>query len=148
MNSKFLIGVIVILLLIIAGLVFYFTILPQWQIAKKTVEFLSIQLESFPAGAEIKPGVAGTKTDTFKVGEYMGISGEVVLPGETELTFEIIDDNGNLIQGGAPAMTLEGSGGFRMCCINVPREVGSYYIKLFLAGEEKRVLPFEVIERH
>lgn len=119
------------------------------QCIEGTKEITSAHLEKFPAGTEIGPGVQGTVTTTFKKTDLMGLSGEAVITGATgkaTLTFQILDANGEIVQGGAQGMEIKGSGGFGMCCINVPQTIGEYNLKLFLDGKEAKTLTFEVVK--
>jgi hypothetical protein len=111
-------------------------------------EITSVRLEKFPAGTEIKTGVQGTITTKFKKGDLMGISGEATITGGTGkavLTFQILDQNGVIVQSGGQGMELKGSGGFGMCCITFPETAGEYTLKLFLDGKEAKTTFFEVV---
>ena len=111
-------------------------------------EITSVHLEKFPAGTQMEPGVQGTTTTTFKKDDLMGISGEAIVTGATgkaQLTLQILDENGEIVQGGGPGMELKGSGGFGMCCINPPTTAGKYTMKLFLDGKEAKTISFDVV---
>lgn len=114
-----------------------------------TKEINSVYLEKFAAGTQMGPGVKGTTTTTFRKNDLMGISGEAVITGKTgkaTLTFQVLDENGKIIQGGGQGMELKGSGGFGMCCINLPETPGKYTMKLFLDGKESKTISFEVVK--
>ncbi len=142
------ITIIIILLVVIIGLVWYI-LKPQTgggtgEIEEK--EIISVYLERFPAGTEIGKGIQGIKSTTFYKDDFIGVTGEVNTPGKSTLTYEVLTKDGEMVQQGAPGMELEGSGGFGMCCITPPQEIGNYVIKLFLDGQEAEILSFEVIE--
>lgn len=162
MKNKTLIAIIIILVLIIIGLIVYFVFSQQTDKKgakeetptpspkeEKIGEITSVHLEMFPAGTEMKPGLVGTTTTKFRRGDLMALSGEVVIYGvnaPTTLSFQILDAEGNMAAGGAPGMEIKGTGGFGMCCFNLPAEPGNYILKLFLKGKEAKTLPFEVLE--
>ena len=119
------------------------------QCIEGTKEITSAHLEKFPAGTTMTPGAQGTETTTFKKTDLMALSGEAVVTGtagKAILTFQILYANGEIVQGGGQGMEIKGSGGFGMCCINVPQTLGTYSLKLFLDGKEVKVISFEVVK--
>jgi len=144
MSNKILIIIVIILVLVAVGLAYY---LVFWQKEGISGEVTSVHLEMFPEGTDIGPGQKGTETSTFKKSDLMAISGEAKLRTEKSmLTFQILDEKGEMVQGGAPGMELKASGGFGMCCIDLPNEVGKYNLKLFLDEKEAKIISFEVVE--
>jgi uncharacterized protein YxeA len=145
MKKGILVLVIVILIVIVAGLVWY--IINQGktrELGGSLKQINSLYLEKFPTGTEMKPGVKGIEATSFTKGDIMGISGEATAPPKTMLSVKIFNKDGGVIMGNGAGMELKGSGGFGMCCFEISDNPGEYTMKLYLDGQEAKSLIFEV----
>ncbi len=143
MKKNILIVVALVLILVIAGLVWYISRSEKKQESQKLIT--AFHLEKFDAGVEMQPGTKGIETTSFKKGETMGISGEAIAPPNTVLIVRFFDENEKALEGNPVEVTLKGSGGFGMCCFDINKDSGKYMIKVYLDGQEARSFLFEVL---
>src|SRR3972149_5505429 len=71
----------------------------------------ALHMESFPAGTQLGPGMTGTETTSFKIGEIAVLSGTVVTDGKVSSSFRIFKD-GNTVGQEQTCVEIKGSGGF------------------------------------
>lgn len=133
--------ILVIILLVVAGL-YYFVFRTKKEV---TGDIQVAYLEMFPAGTTIGPGMKGTQTGTFYKDDIMAIRGQTNLTGKAKLTFQIVDEQGRVVQTGVLGIIKE-AGDFGMCCVDFPKTPGNYNLNLFLNGRPSLSIPFEVVE--
>lgn len=136
MNKKTLI--IIVIILITIGLVCF----QRRSVGKIT----SVHLKAFSTVTEIGSEAKGTETTIFNKDDKIWIGGNVILKREAELTFQVLDEEGNIVQGDVPGIKLKESGGFGMCCITPPQQTGYYNLKLFLNNKEVKTLSFQIVD--
>ncbi len=142
-NKKIL--VIIIASVLIISLISYLVFTNLLNSKKGTAEgsiITSLFLESFPAGTQMGPGMKGTETTIFKIGEIADLSGTITTDGSVTSTIKIFDENGNLAAEQS-CVEIKGTGGFG-CGLILPQTAGKYTLKFYIEDTEARSLSFDV----
>lgn len=140
--------ILAVSIVFIAGLVAYLAIANPFGfgVEKGTAEgttITSLHLESFPAGAQLGPGMTGTETTSFRIGEIAALSAEVTTDGQVGSSIKIYQNGTLMLE--QDCVEIEGTGGFG-CGFDYPQTSGTYTLKVYIEDTEEMSLDFEVIE--
>ncbi len=146
-NIFLIIAIIILLALLIIVILTYYS---DYKKVKESIadKILTVHLEGFPAGTEVKTDMRGEEKSIFKNNEWLGIFGNIQVNKDSELTFNIVDlDNKVVIEKNEWKVAIKkGQGEFGMCCVAVPQEIGQYKANLYLNDVFIHSLGFSVTE--
>lgn len=161
MANKVLIGIIIVLALVIVSFIAYPSIFSPSQnqgsnssghqagTGTQTKDFTggitSAEFQVFPAGTQLKPGMTGTVTNTFKASDLVSVSGVSDVGKQVVITLKILDANGNdmgTVWHGNEITIQSGTFGFGS--ISIPQTPGNYTLKIYLDNYESKDMDFQV----
>ncbi len=103
----------------------------------------------FRAGTDGEPGRrnAGEAVEVFNQRDLFGVSGRFEVTDSARIHTDLLTADGELIdQNIFRPITASSTGGFEICCQEVPEEAGSYKIEIKTNQTLLGTFPFEVVE--
>ncbi len=160
MANKALIGIVIVLAFVIVGLVVFYVLpssgsnsgAPSGSSGNQTTkgftgDITSAEFQVFPAGTQLKPGMTGTVTSSFKASDLVSISGVSDVSKPVVVTLKILDANGNdtgTVWHGNEITIQSGTFGFGS--ISIPQTPGNYTLKIYLDNYESKEMPFQIVQ--